>query len=95
MARKAFVFSVFSLGLIASATTDPGYDYWSGQNCWPALRDWQQFNASIDGNLFETVPIAAPCYKSPPYYDEAACKVVENYYGDSTLRGEHFGQRTG
>jgi FAD/FMN-containing dehydrogenase len=81
---------MFSLGLVAAS--DPGYDCRPGQKCWPSVREWQQFNASIDGHLYETVPIAAPCYKNSPYYDEAACKVVEEYYGDSVSRGEHFGQ---
>lgn len=81
---------LFSLGLVAAS--DPGYDCRPGQKCWPSIREWQQFNASIDGHLYETVPIAAPCYKNSPYYDDAACKVVEDYYGDSVSRGEHFGQ---
>ncbi|KAJ5121848.1 FAD linked oxidase N-terminal [Penicillium atrosanguineum] len=85
----SFVF-LFSLGLVAAS--DPGYDCRPGQKCWPSIREWQQFNASINGHLYETVPIAAPCYKNSPYYDEAACKVVEDYYGDSVARGEHFGQ---
>ncbi|GLI81848.1 hypothetical protein PoHVEF18_010240 [Penicillium ochrochloron] len=92
MAMKAFMFCVFSLGVVAAISTDPGYDCRPGQNCWPTLHEWHEFNASIGGNLFETVPIAAPCYKNSPYYDEASCKLVENYYGDSILRGEHFGQ---
>jgi FAD/FMN-containing dehydrogenase len=92
MDKKAFLLSFLPVGLVASAAADPGYDCRPGQHCWPSPREWREFNASIDGNLFETVPIAAPCYKNSPYYDESACKVVENYYGDSILRGEHFGQ---
>jgi hypothetical protein len=92
MDQKAFVLSLLSLGLLASAATDPGYDCRPGQHCWPSPGDWQAFNASIDGNLFETIPIAAYCYKISPLYDESTCKVVENYYGDSILLGEHFRQ---
>ncbi|PYI33323.1 FAD binding domain-containing protein [Aspergillus indologenus CBS 114.80] len=81
-----------SLSLLTSATTDPGYDCRPGQQCWPTQHEWQEFNATVDGNLHKTIPIAAPCYKSSPYYDEAACKAVESYYGDSISRGTHFGQ---
>lgn len=92
MLKLALLLPFLSLALKSYAFDDPGYDCRPGQKCWPSSREWQQFNASIDGMLFETIPIAAPCYKNSPYYDEAACKVVEEYYGDSTLRGEHFGQ---
>lgn len=80
------------LALGASATIDPGYDCRPGQKCWPLSKEWQKFNATIDGHLYETVPIAAPCYKSSLHYDEAACRDVENYYGDSIPRGTHYGQ---
>lgn len=80
------------LALGASATIDPGYDCRPGQKCWPSSKEWQKFNATIDGHLYETVPIAAPCYKSSLHYDEAACRDVENYYGDSIPRGTHYGQ---
>ncbi|KAJ5678419.1 FAD linked oxidase N-terminal [Penicillium maclennaniae] len=79
-----------SLGLVAAS--DPGYDCRPGRECWPSTHEWQQFNASIGGHLYETIPIAAPCYRNSPWYDELACKVVESYYGDSVARGEHFGQ---
>ncbi|KAJ5970118.1 FAD linked oxidase N-terminal [Penicillium vulpinum] len=86
----SFIPICFALG--ASATIDPGYDCRPGQTCWPSSKEWQQFNATIDGHLYETVPIAAPCYKNPLYYDEAACKAVKKYYGDSIPRGTHYGQ---
>ncbi|CAI7630906.1 unnamed protein product [Penicillium glandicola] len=74
------------LALGASAAIGPG------QKCWPSSSEWQQLNATIDGHLYETVPIAAPCYKNSPHYDEVACQAVENYYGDSIPRGTHYGQ---
>lgn len=80
------------LALGASATIDPGYNCRPGQKCWPSSKEWQKFNATIDGHLYETIPIAAPCYKSSLHYDEAACRDVENYYGDSIPRGTHYGQ---
>ncbi|PWY69701.1 FAD binding domain-containing protein [Aspergillus heteromorphus CBS 117.55] len=76
----------------ALATADPGYNCRPGQKCWPSAQEWQQFNATIDGHLYQTVPIAAPCYKNSTYYDLSACEAVEDYYGDSIPRGTHFGQ---
>ncbi|KAK3943338.1 Berberine/berberine-like protein [Diplogelasinospora grovesii] len=87
----SLLFSI-SFALVASAATDPGYNCRPGQKCWPSWDEWQHFNASIDGHLYETIPIAASCYKSSPHYDEAACQVVEGYYSNSIPRGTHYGQ---
>ncbi|KAJ5909214.1 FAD binding domain-containing protein [Penicillium taxi] len=86
------VFLLFPLALASPASTDPGYDCQPGQKCWPMLHEWQQFNTSIDGYLHETIPIAASCYKNSPHYNEDACKIVKNDYGDSVTRGDSFGQ---
>jgi FAD/FMN-containing dehydrogenase len=75
-----------------SAGTDPGYDCHPGQPCWPSIEEWQQFNATVNGHLYETIPIAASCYRSSQFFDKSACKAVANYYGDSVSRGDHFGQ---
>ncbi|CAG8161342.1 unnamed protein product [Penicillium salamii] len=91
MTLLAFLISA-SLAFGAAASLDPGYDCRPGQKCWPTTRQWQQFNATIDGHLFETVPIAASCYNNSLHYEKAACQVVEEYYGDSISRGTHFGQ---
>jgi FAD/FMN-containing dehydrogenase len=82
----------FNFALLASACTDPGYDCRPGQSCWPSLCEWQHLNASVDGHLHETVPIAASCYKNSIHYDAAACQEVAGYYGDSIRRGKQFGQ---
>ncbi|KAF7554930.1 hypothetical protein G7Z17_g2550 [Cylindrodendrum hubeiense] len=92
MPGLASLLSFYLFVFVASAATDPGYDCRPGEKCWPSLHEWQQFNASIGGHLYETIPIAAPCYKNSPYYDAVACKAVEGYYGDSIPRGDHFGQ---
>ncbi|KAJ5873003.1 FAD linked oxidase N-terminal [Penicillium soppii] len=91
MVRLASLLSIsWALGVWASV--DPGYDCRPGQKCWPTSKEWQQFNKTIDGHLYETVPIAAPCYKNSPHYDEIACQAVEEYYGNSIPRGTHYGQ---
>ncbi|KAJ5725465.1 FAD binding domain-containing protein [Penicillium malachiteum] len=91
MASSISSILLLSLGLAASATA-ASYDCRPGQKCWPSLSQWQQLNTSVDGNLHQTIPIAASCYKSSAHYDPKACEVVEDYYGDSIIRGEHFGQ---
>ncbi|KAI0869257.1 FAD binding domain-containing protein [Hypoxylon argillaceum] len=80
------------IDVVSSKLTDPGYDCRPGQQCWPSTEQWSDFNASIDGRLYQTVPIAAPCYQNSPLYDEEACTIVQGYYGDSITRGKHFGQ---
>ncbi|KAI1293920.1 FAD binding domain-containing protein [Xylaria venustula] len=75
--------SLFYITAVSSTFTDPGYDCRPGQHCWPSSKEWNQFKVSIDGRLHQTVPIAAPCYADSPYYDEAACKVVQDYYDDN------------
>ncbi|KAJ5738754.1 FAD binding domain-containing protein [Penicillium malachiteum] len=85
--------SILLLSLsLAVSTTAASYDCRPGQKCWPSLSQWQQLNASVDGDLHETIPIAASCYKDSEYYDPQACKVVEDYYGDSIIRGKQFEQ---
>jgi FAD/FMN-containing dehydrogenase len=56
------------------------------------MKEWQQFNATVNGHLYETIPIAASCYQNSQFFDATACKAVANYYGDSVSRGDHFGQ---
>ncbi|OAA70999.1 isoamyl alcohol oxidase [Akanthomyces lecanii RCEF 1005] len=75
-----------------SSNSDPGYNCRPGQGCWPSIEEWTQFNSSVGGHVYKTVPLAAACYKSSPYYDENACHSIQELYGNSTRRGEFFGQ---
>jgi FAD/FMN-containing dehydrogenase len=87
------LFSVFLvLFILIASVTAASYDCRPGQKCWPSLSEWRQLNTSVDGRLFETIPIAASCYKTSRYYSPDACNIVQEYYGDSIPRGEHFGQ---
>lgn len=92
MRVPAVVLLVPCFGIAAWAATDPGYNCRPGQTCWPSPQEWSQFNESIGGHLYETIPIAAPCYNSSPYYNEVTCKEVQAYYAESIPRGDHFGQ---
>lgn len=84
--------SSLGFALAAPTTNDPGYDCRPGQKCWPSPQQWRQFNQTIDGHLYETIPMGAPCYPNSTYYDEAACTAVENIYNSSIPRGDYFGQ---
>jgi FAD/FMN-containing dehydrogenase len=93
--RMRFVICViFSLGvaLAAPSSIDPGYNCRPGQKCWPTLQEWQQLNHTIDGHLYQTIPLGAPCYANSTYYDAAVCSVVENDYNNSIPRGGYYGQ---
>jgi FAD/FMN-containing dehydrogenase len=83
-----------SLGaaLAAPATTDPGYNCRPGQKCWPSLQEWQQLNQTVDGSLYQTIPMGAPCYTNSKYADASVCAVVENEYSNSIARGSFYGQ---
>ncbi|TVY20182.1 FAD-linked oxidoreductase ZEB1 [Lachnellula arida] len=87
----SFVYSL-ALAWAAPTTQDPGYDCQPGQKCWPSLQEWQQLNQSIDGHLYETVPMGAPCYENSTSFNAETCDVVENNYNNSIPRGDYYGQ---
>ncbi|CZR67436.1 uncharacterized protein PAC_17335 [Phialocephala subalpina] len=84
--------SILGLALAAPTVSDPGYNCRPGQKCWPSLQEWQQLNQTIDGHLFQTIPMGAPCYPNSPDYDPIACGVVEDGYNSSVIRGSYYGQ---
>ncbi|TAQ86744.1 hypothetical protein B7494_g4944 [Chlorociboria aeruginascens] len=88
----AVLLSFFGFVLAASAAVDPGYNCRPGEKCWPSSQEWQQLNQTIDGHLYQTVPLGASCYKNSTYYNEAACDVVESNYNNSISRGSNYGQ---
>lgn len=83
-----------SLGvaLAAPSAIDPGYICRPGQKCWPSLQEWQQLNQTINGHLYQTVPMGAPCYSNSTYYDATVCSAVEVEYNNSISRGTFYGQ---
>jgi FAD/FMN-containing dehydrogenase len=85
---------IFPLGfaVAALAATDPGYDCRPGQNCWPSWQEWQQLNQTVDGHLYQTIPMGAPCYANSAYYDATECSFVEDNYNNSIARGSFYGQ---
>ncbi|KAG8946326.1 hypothetical protein FRC03_001424 [Tulasnella sp. 419] len=60
-----------------------------GEPCWPAASIWQQFNASIDGQLVAVLPPAAPCHA--PNYNDAACSTARSNWVNSFWRADQPG----
>lgn len=44
--------------------------------CWPSPQAWDALNASIDGRLVRTIPLAHICHD--PDYDEEACQELRH-----------------
>lgn len=85
---------VFFLGLNATVlgVIDPGYHCRPGQKCWPSTQEWQQLNQTVDGHLYATIPLGAPCYVNSTYYDATTCATVEDNFNSSIIRGDTYGQ---
>ena len=47
-----------------------------GDECWPSSVVWSAFNASVDGRLIATVPLAASCHD--PNYQASGCKTLRS-----------------
>ncbi|KAK7962720.1 uncharacterized protein PG986_003545 [Apiospora aurea] len=60
-----------------------------GDDCWPSLEDWNDFNETISGRLIVTVPIASPCHDSFPgvEYDAEKCADIQANWARPSL---HF-----
>ncbi|KAF1948736.1 FAD-binding domain-containing protein [Byssothecium circinans] len=46
-----------------------------GDLSWPGPEDWAQLNASVDGRLIATVPLAAQCHGA--LYDDVECRSIQ------------------
>lgn len=52
-----------------------------GDSCWPSASTWEAFNASVDGKLIATVPLASPCHDSGfATYNAEVCKALQNQW---------------
>ncbi|KAK0751294.1 hypothetical protein B0T18DRAFT_361701 [Schizothecium vesticola] len=56
-----------------------------GDEQWPSRQTWNAFNASVEGALIETVPLAAPCYNNWPQRDATRCQAVTDRWSDPRL----------
>ncbi|KAJ7510641.1 hypothetical protein B0H11DRAFT_1701228 [Mycena galericulata] len=53
---------------------------------WPSYGDWSNFNASIDGRLIRTIPIAQSCHF--PTYNESQCSEVKKNWHSSEFHAK-------
>jgi hypothetical protein len=54
-----------------------------GDECWPTVEEWSDFNTTIDGRLIATVPLAAVCHDNAwGSYDNATCETLRNGWLD-------------
>jgi hypothetical protein len=74
------------------AAANSAYNCQPGQKCWPTPQQWQRLNQIVDGHLYLTIPLGAPCYKDSTFFDQDACSVVQSNYNISLDRVSHYGQ---
>lgn len=53
-------------------------------DCWPSLTQWDDFNATVNGRLIATVPVASVCHE--PTYDEAACGALRANWSEPDVQ---------
>lgn len=55
-----------------------------GDDCWPTLQEWADFNTSISGRLVVPRQLAYVCHN--PDYDEAACAQIQEQWTQPGLQ---------
>jgi hypothetical protein len=54
-----------------------------GDDCWPTVEEWSQFNATLNGRLIATVPLAAACHDDAwSSYNNATCAKLRSSWLD-------------
>lgn len=55
---------------------------------WPSLSDWGSLNASIDGQLLRTVPVASSCWTDNPFGSSVSCNTVESSWANASWQSQ-------
>jgi hypothetical protein len=55
---------------------------------WPSEQDWTSLNASINGALIRTRPVASSCYPGNPFGSTETCAEVEAGWAYSSFHAE-------
>ncbi|THU80375.1 FAD-binding domain-containing protein [Dendrothele bispora CBS 962.96] len=79
-------FGILSLALSAVADRDssnPACKALPSDADWPTRSVWNAFNASVDGRLIRTVPIASPCHN--PTFDAEKCQSIRDNWHEVSL----------
>ncbi|KAJ6466211.1 FAD binding domain-containing protein [Mycena sanguinolenta] len=77
---------------IAWASNPINFNCQPGQTCWPSPKEWQQLNTTLDGRLYLTIPLGAPCYPNSTYYNAATCSAIETNITNDLARVGYYGQ---
>ncbi|KAF2114264.1 FAD/FMN-containing protein [Lophiotrema nucula] len=54
--------------------------------CWPSTAVWNDFNATVSGQLIKTEPLAISCYPGPQY-NPTTCASVNVQWSNATFQG--------
>lgn len=76
--------AVISLGLVCTSLALPRKNNGTYHSCralpgdtdWPSAHAWQAFNASVNGRLIATTPLAQPCHGD--FYDAETCENLKS-----------------
>lgn len=75
-----------ALAATINAQCDSDCKCFPGDDCWPTVEEWNDFNSTIDGKLIATVPLAAACHDSEwaSYNNETCTKVQDSWLDPET-----------
>ncbi|KAE8371861.1 hypothetical protein BDV26DRAFT_298399 [Aspergillus bertholletiae] len=77
------------LSAASDAQTQPRRRCAYGDDCWPDIQTWNDFNATIGGRLIHAVPSAAVCHAEQ--YNADKCTVAKESWLDSFWRTNQTG----
>jgi hypothetical protein len=80
------------LGLLSTAVgaqSQPRRRCAYGDDCWPSVDTWNQFNTTVGGKLIRSVPSAAVCHAGR--YNADQCAVAKSSWLDSFWRTNQTG----
>jgi len=52
---------------------------------WPSPQDWATFNATVNGALIKTAPIASTCFRNNPFNIKTQCADVTEQWENATF----------
>ncbi|GAB1192745.1 hypothetical protein APSETT444_001941 [Aspergillus pseudonomiae] len=77
------------LSIATDAQTQPRRRGAYGDDCWPDIQTWNDFNATVGGRLIRSVPSAAVCHTER--YNADKCTVAKESWLDSFWRTNQTG----
>jgi len=78
-----------TLAALTNFTVAPTCKAHPGQPDWPLPADWAALNRAVGGRLLQPAPAAAPCHRSHPAYNAAACSRAKDNWSSSQFHAHH------